>query len=378
VLLIGNSYTYFNNLPQMLEQMVLAGRPSRRLVVEMIAEGGATLKDHWEKGKAAKAIERGGWDYVVLQEQSTLGVTYLVDGQPRVTDPDKYFTYARRFNAAIRKSGARTVLFAFWARGNAPKEDWNALAYYHNQLGKDLGATVAPVGLAWQSVRDKNPGIRLYDDDLSHPRPAGSYLAACVLHATCFGSSPADPPVRIFGHPISRDGKVDPKREDLLVELSPSAARTLRDAAAKAIRSLKTSEESSKLSRPPAPRLPQVTRGHRPTDAELEGFWTGQTKMYPGGPVKLELRLTRERGSWKAQAKIRLREDARDTELQVTEFQVTDEGVSFTDANKKPHGGGVVKYRGAFQGDSLRGIAEIVVKDPPLYVIGSWELRRQK
>jgi hypothetical protein len=100
--------------------------------------------------------------------------------------------------------------------------------------------------------------------------------------------------------------------------------------------------------------------------------------MYPGGPVKLELRLARERGSWKAQGKIRLRGDVRDTELKVTEFHVTDEGVSFTDANKKPHGGGVVKYRGAFQGDSLRGIAEIVGKDPPLYVIGSWELRRQK
>jgi hypothetical protein len=375
VLLIGNSYTYFNNLPRMLERLARADGPGRRVVVEMIAEGGATLQDHWERGKAAKAIRGGGWDFVVLQEQSTLGVTYLVDGQPRITDADKYFQYARRLDAVIRKSGARTVLFGFWARENAPEEDWNALAYFHRQLGKELGATVAPVGLAWHAIRQRERGIRLYQDDRSHPEPAGSYLAACTLYAACFGSPPADPPPRISGHPVSRDGAVDGRRTEVLVDLSPAAARTLRDAAVNAVRSL---QDSGELPRPTPPRLPRLPQGRRPGDADLEGLWAGETKMYPGGPAKMELRLTRERGAWKAEGRIRFRGDARDTELQVTEFQVTDDGISFTDANKKPNGGAVAKYRAAFRGESLQGIAEIRVKDPPLYVLGRWELRRQK
>jgi hypothetical protein len=375
ILFIGNSYTYFNNLPRLLEQL---GNPDRQVVVEMIAEGGATLQDHWERGKAVKAIEKGGWDYVVLQDQSTLGVTYLVDGQPRITDPKRYFTWARRFHEVIRKSGARTVLFGHWARENAPREDWDALAFFHGQLGKELGAIVAPVGQAWQAVRQQDPELRLYQDDHSHPRPAGSYLAACVLHAACFGSLPADPPWRISGHPVSHEGEVDPKREEVLVELTPAAARTLRDAAAQAVRSWRDSGDNPKLTQPAPPRLPQVPRGRRPAAAELEGVWTGQTKMYPGGPNKMELRLTRVGGAWKAEGKVRLRGDAKDTPLEITDFQLTDEGISFTDANKKPHGGGVVKYRGAFQGDGLQGIAEIAGKEPLLYVIGSWQLRRQK
>ena len=64
--------------------------------------------------------------------------------------------------------------------------------------------------------------------------------------------------------------------------------------------------------------------------------------------------------------------------MKITDFQVTDEGISFVDANKEPNGGGVAHYRGAYTGKSLRGIAEINLKDAPLHVIGSWELTKMK
>src|SRR6516225_4481359 len=105
VLIIGNSYTYFNNLPRMLEQIGEADKPPRNLSCEMVVEGGATLKKAWENGKARKAIERGGWDFVVLQEQSTLGITYLVQGQPRIVESPRYAEFARHFDKLIRKAG---------------------------------------------------------------------------------------------------------------------------------------------------------------------------------------------------------------------------------------------------------------------------------
>ena len=48
---------------------------------------------------------------------------------------------------------------------------------------------VAPVGRAWErALRD--PAMTLHDPDGSHPSPAGTYLAACVLYATLTGESP--------------------------------------------------------------------------------------------------------------------------------------------------------------------------------------------
>lgn len=49
-LFIGNSYTYYNNLPDILR--VMAEADGRRLEVRMVAPGGWRLKDHWEKGEA--------------------------------------------------------------------------------------------------------------------------------------------------------------------------------------------------------------------------------------------------------------------------------------------------------------------------------------
>src|SRR5580704_14903265 len=70
VLIIGNSYIYFNNLPKMFEQVALADQPPRHVQCEMIVKGGATLQQHWDEGKAVQAIRQGRWDFVILQEQS--------------------------------------------------------------------------------------------------------------------------------------------------------------------------------------------------------------------------------------------------------------------------------------------------------------------
>src|SRR6478735_1673509 len=72
LLFIGNSFTQRNNVPQMLSDMAAA----RELSVkhQLISAGGASLRTHWNAGRAAEAIASGGFSHVVLQEQSTLPV----------------------------------------------------------------------------------------------------------------------------------------------------------------------------------------------------------------------------------------------------------------------------------------------------------------
>jgi hypothetical protein len=47
-------------------------------------------------------------------------------------------------------------------------------------------ATCAPVGMAWQRVREERADYQLYNQDLSHPSPLGTYLAANVIYTTLF------------------------------------------------------------------------------------------------------------------------------------------------------------------------------------------------
>ena len=57
-------------------------------------------------------------------------------------------------------------------------------------IARELGATVAPVGIAWQNAFKENPKLVLHDPDQSHPNAAGSYLAACVFYAILYDKTP--------------------------------------------------------------------------------------------------------------------------------------------------------------------------------------------
>ncbi|MEO8453334.1 MAG: SGNH/GDSL hydrolase family protein, partial [Gemmatimonadota bacterium] len=106
VLFIGNSYTYFNNLPAMVS--ALGRGDGRPIQTAMIVRGGATLDDHWKGDSAAAAIRRGGWTHVVLQEQSQLGNYVVINGAPAIFDDGGFVAAAGRFDAIIRQGGAKT------------------------------------------------------------------------------------------------------------------------------------------------------------------------------------------------------------------------------------------------------------------------------
>ncbi|MGD2174751.1 MAG: hypothetical protein PVJ27_05050, partial [Candidatus Brocadiaceae bacterium] len=178
VLFCGNSYTFFHGMPQIVQQFAASRPGCHRLDFEMIAPGGCTLERHWEETGAAEAISRGAWDCVVLQEQST---------RP-IEDPGLMFRYARLLHREAQRVQARAVLFLTWARRDAPEAQRELTAAYRT-IARELGATVAPVGIAWQTVLRKRRDLPLHEDDGSHPNHAGAYLTACVFYATLFDAS---------------------------------------------------------------------------------------------------------------------------------------------------------------------------------------------
>ena len=71
VLFVGNSYTYVENLPQIVS--ILSDGSKTKLITRKSTLGGAKLSEHWkgERGLKSKEIIRdGNFDIVVLQEHS--------------------------------------------------------------------------------------------------------------------------------------------------------------------------------------------------------------------------------------------------------------------------------------------------------------------
>jgi hypothetical protein len=186
VLFIGNSFTARNDLPGLISQ--LAGARGQGLEHRLIHAGGASLRAHWNAGAAAEAIRDGGYDAVVLQEQSTLPVKNAARMHENV----------RLFDGVIKTAGAKTVLYMTWARANAP-ESQQTITDAYTAVGEEIGATVAPVGVAWQGFLRDNDRPVLHDRDQRHPTVAGSYLAACVFLATLFRESPIGVDVDVPG-----------------------------------------------------------------------------------------------------------------------------------------------------------------------------------
>jgi hypothetical protein len=198
VLFIGNSYTFVNNLPKLLEAVAASQKDGPRIETETSLRGGMALKWHWEEGKALEAIRRGGWDYVVLQEHSLLGRIPASGTEPVVNDPASYLEYGRKFDAEIRKAGARTILYATWARDGYPEQQ-RRLDDAFVLLARETGAGLVPTGLAWTLAKIEAPGIRLYMPDRSHPSMAGSYLNALVFYRCLTGRNVSDPPAVVTG-----------------------------------------------------------------------------------------------------------------------------------------------------------------------------------
>lgn len=191
-LFLGNSYTHYNNMPQMVSSM--ATSTGDVLVHDMYAPGGYTLDDHLSDATAIAKISANNWDYLILQEQSQLPAFATWTNNGVSTLP-----YLQR----QQNPCGRVMYFMTWGRqngdaGNCPV--WPPVCTYQGMdsmlrlnyiaAADDYSAELSPVGAAWRYVRQHHPSINLYDADQSHPSLAGSYLAACTFYAAIFKKDP--------------------------------------------------------------------------------------------------------------------------------------------------------------------------------------------
>lgn len=187
VLFVGNSYTTSNNLAGTFADLAADGGYDAK--VDVVARGGAWLRDHVADGDVRAALAGGDWDFLVLQEQSIVPAS----STERV---NAMYPAVRQLAAIADDWDTETVLFLTWARrdgfpdvGYGSYEPMQrAITEAYEVIGAEVGARVAPVGEAWSVAHQGSHD--LYESDGSHPAESGTYLAAAVLYATVFGKDP--------------------------------------------------------------------------------------------------------------------------------------------------------------------------------------------
>lgn len=180
VLFVGNSYTYFWNLPQQVTAM--AASRDQIIKTQQSTSGGTSLAQHWRGEKdlqSLQMIKEGDFDAIVLQDFS----------QQAIKAPDSLLHYGALFVQEAQSKGAKVYLYQTWSRAWDPYMQATITEKYE-ELAQSCGATVVPVGQAWQRARELRPDLALYDPDESHPSPLGTYLTACVFYGVFTGQSP--------------------------------------------------------------------------------------------------------------------------------------------------------------------------------------------
>lgn len=184
VLFIGNSLTYSNELPQMVQ--IVAEAAGREIAVRSYAIGDYSLEDHWERGNALEMIQAADWDVVVLQQgPSSLGLSKL-----------QLKESAQKFDTVIRAQGARPALYMVWPEMSRPAA-FDAVSDAYSRAAEAVDGILFPVGEAWRAAWTRDPQLALYGPDGFHPSALGSALGALVIFQQLFHESPVGLPSRL-------------------------------------------------------------------------------------------------------------------------------------------------------------------------------------
>ena len=210
ILFIGNSYTYYHTYPAIFKE--IAWHEGHYADCNIFISGGYTMKAHLANPHSMEQVDKGGYDYVMLQDQSILPT---LNGT--ADDAGSAEQMVKMVNR-VRESSpeAKVLLEITWGRkfgsNNFGKYEQYIEKYPHFYSSYDAmqqrlidvmtaeaeqnSALLNPVGLAWQFVMHERPDINLYHTDNHHQSYAGSYLAAAVAYLTIyqqpFGNAPAN------------------------------------------------------------------------------------------------------------------------------------------------------------------------------------------
>ena len=195
ILFIGNSYTFYNDMPAIFQS--LAAENGNSVTVHSVTAGGRRLERYLNPEDPITArlddlLKTQTFDVCFIQEQSLLPVS----------DYDRFLTGLECVVGKVRNRAERLILYVTWGRktGSSQLEQLQLtseamalkLAQAYQNGAAIHGAEQSPVGMNFLKITQNHPEIDLYDKDLSHPSYTGSCLIALTHYYALFGQFPTN------------------------------------------------------------------------------------------------------------------------------------------------------------------------------------------
>jgi len=168
ILFVGNSLTYTNNLPALVQE--LARKQGIKVLTEMLAKPNYALEDHWLEGEFQRRIASGRLDFVVVQQ----GPSSQAEGRQMLME------YGQKFAEACESRSARLAFFMVWP-SRQYYHTFDGVIKNYTDAAASTGALLCPVGQVWKAYQDSTADFSYYDYDGFHPSLAGSQVAAHII-----------------------------------------------------------------------------------------------------------------------------------------------------------------------------------------------------
>lgn len=230
VLFIGNSHTYFNDMPHLFAGMceALTGEQTE---VTMLAFSNRKLDWHCEEYFSVRfALLYGQYDYCVLQQ--------FGHPIPPIEETEPSLDKLVRLCESV---GTKPVLYMTWAKKTEP-QNASLISSIYRTLAAKYHTLLMPAAESFEALRQEHPEIDLYWFDGSHASPYGDYLIAATSAALLTGKTDLtslsddiiDFSVRFEKgkHPTAIEN-----REAVVKKGDPSVTEILREYALRAARS---------------------------------------------------------------------------------------------------------------------------------------------
>ena len=168
ILFIGNSHTFVHYVP--LRVKAYFERENENVEVTMLTHPGMGLDWHLEQSQTYFNLMYGDYDALILQHNA-----HPFPGRESLINSGKKI-------AELVPKKTRIYLYMTWSEKNNPQGQ-KIMSESYLELGRQINATVCPVGEVWWKIKDRY-NEEMYFADGEHSSVFGASLSAAVIART--------------------------------------------------------------------------------------------------------------------------------------------------------------------------------------------------